>query len=274
MFVYHNNFWLNLHEFLRGEVYRRSAKPPPAINPSSLNGSERTAWESAIEVYTEVAKHDRVLDEESRRITNALSTTGNAKRLREGLLDARVTNALNRAAPIYRARLWTARQRDNDDWNAWAKALTDRHRTAMAAALAKAYGITWPSKPYFVDAVGETGGNPAFTHAPPSSQFRTRKQPLTHPVPFEVSQRLPYSSSGDIRWNSIEDADGRRGHRDLLRSKQLAKSGSSDGEKRQQDDARGDLDEEMARQAIVGNRIASSQNTPIKSSRRFLAPSH
>jgi hypothetical protein len=171
MFVYHNNFWLNLHEFLRGETYRRSAKLPPEIAPSSLTGSERAAWESAIEVYTEVAKRDRVLDEESRRITNALSTTGNATRLREGLLDARVTHALNDATPIYRARLWAARRRGNDDWNEWAKTLTDRHQAAMAAALAKAYGITWPPEPYLVDAVGESGGNPAFTQAPASSRF-------------------------------------------------------------------------------------------------------
>jgi hypothetical protein len=61
-----------------------------------------------------------------------------------------------------------ARQRDNDAWNAAAKALTDRHQDAMAAALAKVYGITWPREPYLVDAVGETGPNLGFTHEPPS----------------------------------------------------------------------------------------------------------
>jgi hypothetical protein len=47
-----------------------------------------------------------------------------------------------------------ARQRDNETWNASAKALVDRHETSMAAALAKVYGITWPREPYLVDAVG------------------------------------------------------------------------------------------------------------------------
>jgi hypothetical protein len=40
----------------------------------------------------------------------------------------------------------------------------------MSAALAKAYGITWPREPYLVDAVGETGANSGFTHSPRSSR--------------------------------------------------------------------------------------------------------
>jgi hypothetical protein len=171
MFVYQNNFWLNLHEFLRGEIYRRGAKLPPGIDPASLGDADRKAWDSAIEVYSDVAKQDQIFDDQARRITNALSTTGTAMRLRSGLLDARLTGALNAVAPIYRARLWLARQRDNDAWNASTKALTDRYQAAMSAALAKAYGITWPREPYLVDAVGETGANSGFTHNPPSSRY-------------------------------------------------------------------------------------------------------
>jgi hypothetical protein len=166
MFVYQNNFWLNLHQFLRGEIYRRGAKLTLGIDPASLDDADRKAWGSAIEIYTDVAKQDQLFDE-GRRINNTLAMTGDATSLRDGLLDARTTAALNAAAPIFRARLWPARQRDNDAWNASAKALTDGHQTAIAAALAKAYGITWPREPYLVDAVGETGPNSGFTHAPP-----------------------------------------------------------------------------------------------------------
>ena len=168
MFVYQNNFWVNLNEFLRGEIFRRGAKLPLGVDPASLDEGERKAWASAIEVYTEVAKLDRLFDAEARRISNALAMTGDAVRLPDGLLDARTTSALNAAAPIYRARLWTARQRDNQAWNASAKALTDRHQEAMTTALAKIYGVTWPREPYLVDAVGETGPNSGYTHEPPS----------------------------------------------------------------------------------------------------------
>jgi hypothetical protein len=167
-FVYQNNFWPNLNEFLRGEIYRRGARLPPGIDPASLNDTDRSAWASALEVYTDVAKWDRLFDDDARRIVNTLAMAGDTMRLRDGLLDARVTAALNAAAPIYRARLWDARRRDNEAWNTATKALTDRHQAAMSAALAQAYGITWPGEPYLVDAVGETGSNSAYTHEAPS----------------------------------------------------------------------------------------------------------
>jgi hypothetical protein len=167
MFVFQNNFWLNLHQFLRGEIYRRGVKIPLGIDPTSLNDSDRSAWASAIDVYTNVAKTDLVFDEAARRIANALATTGDLPRLPDGLIDVATTDALNAAAPIYRARLWPARQRDNDVWNASAKVLVDGHETAMATALANAYHITWPGDPFLVDAVGEIGPNSAVTHDGP-----------------------------------------------------------------------------------------------------------
>jgi hypothetical protein len=168
MFVYQNNFWLNLHHFLRGEIFRRGAKLPLGIDPASLDDADRNAWASVLEVYTEVAKQDLIFSREALTIANTLAMAGDVTRLSDGLLDARTTAALNTAAPIYRARLWPARQRDNDAWNASAKALTDRHQAAMTAALAKAYGITWPREPNLVDAVGETGPNSAFAHQAPA----------------------------------------------------------------------------------------------------------
>jgi len=167
LFVFQNNFWVNLHQFLRGEIYRRGASLPLGMDPAALSETDRTAWASAIEVYIDIAKGDLIFDENARRIANTLAMTGEAARLPEGLLDARTTAALNAAAPIYRARLWPDRERDNQAWNASAKALVDRHETAMLAALAKVYGATWPREPYLVDAVGEIGPNSAVTHDGP-----------------------------------------------------------------------------------------------------------
>jgi len=171
MFVYQNNFWLNLHQFMRGEIYRRGANLSPGIDPSSLDETDRKAWASALDVYAEIAKQDQIFDEDARQISNTLAMAGDVTRLRDGLVNAagaRTTGALNAAGPIYRARLWPARQRDNEAWNTSAKALTGRHQTAMAEALAKAYRVTWPQAPYLVDAVGETGPNSGFTHNAPA----------------------------------------------------------------------------------------------------------
>jgi hypothetical protein len=104
MFVYQNNFWLNLHEFLRGEIYRRGAKLTPGIDLASLTDADQKAWASAIEVYTGVAKQDQLFDEEAKRISNTLAMT-DVTRLGDGLFNARTTAALNAAAPIYRTRL-------------------------------------------------------------------------------------------------------------------------------------------------------------------------
>jgi hypothetical protein len=168
MFVFQNNFWINLHQFLRGEVFRQRTNRLLGIDPASLSDADRAAWASVLDVYTEVAKGDLVFDEGARRIANTLAMSGDVTRLPDGVLDARVSGALNTAAPIYRARLWPARQRDNDAWSVAAKALLDRHEPAMKAALAKAYGVTWPNGSYLVDVVGETGPNSAVTHAGPA----------------------------------------------------------------------------------------------------------
>jgi hypothetical protein len=136
MFVFQNSPWVNLHQFLRGEIYRRRVNAPRGLDPASLSEADRAAWASALEVYTGVSQQDLIFDPEARRIDNTLATAGDVSRLPDGLLDGSVTAALNAASPIYRARLWPARQRNNDEWNARAKALVDRHETAMASALA------------------------------------------------------------------------------------------------------------------------------------------
>jgi hypothetical protein len=168
MFVFQNNFWLNLHQFLRGEIYRRRVNAALGLDPASLSEADRAAWASVLDVYTGVSRQDLIFDAEAQQIDNTLAIVGDVARLRDGLLDTSTTAALNAAAPIYRLRLWPARQRDNDAWNAHAKALVDRHETAMASALASVYHITWPREPYLVDAVGEIGPNSAVTHVGPA----------------------------------------------------------------------------------------------------------
>ena len=116
MFVYQNNFWLNLHQFLRGEIFRRAAKLPLGIEPASLNESDQKAWASAIDVYTEVAKQNLLFDAEARRISNPLAMTGDITRLGDGLLDTRNSGAQRRRADLPRSTVAgpAARQRRMD----------------------------------------------------------------------------------------------------------------------------------------------------------------
>jgi hypothetical protein len=108
MFVFEDNFWLNLHQFLRGEVHRRNVKAKPGLDPASLTEPDRAVWNGVIDSYADLAKRDVLFDELLRRIGNALATAGDVAQLPVSLdsvigPDTRV--ALDAAAPIYRARI-------------------------------------------------------------------------------------------------------------------------------------------------------------------------
>jgi hypothetical protein len=170
MFVFQDDFWLNLHQFLRGEVNRRNVGAKPGLDTGSLPEADRGAWNRAIGSYVEVARHDVLFDDLSRRIGNALATVGDVKVLQESLdniIGANTRIALNSAAPIYRMRVWPARRRNNEAWIASAEALLRQHEATMAAILARIYGVGWPSDPILVDVVGEVGPNSAITHGGP-----------------------------------------------------------------------------------------------------------
>ena len=163
-FVFQNNFWLNLHQFVRGEAYRRSVKATPGLDPAALNDADRATWTAAVDAYADFAKRDVLFDDELRALNNALVPMRDVAQLPEGVVSAAATKTLNAAAPIYRAHTWPARQRDNDAWIARARALVEQHGAAMSVALARAYRIMWPDEPVLVDAVGEIGPNSAITH--------------------------------------------------------------------------------------------------------------
>jgi len=168
MFVFRNNFWLNLHQFLRGEVYRRREKLTLGIDPASLSDSERARWTAVIDTYIDVAKHDLVFDDWSTKTHNVLSGFGDATVVPDGVLEGTLVAALNAAAPIYRARLWPERRAANDAWIAVTKGVLEGREAVMKAALEHAYHLTWPSGLYLVTSVGEIGPASAVTHRGPA----------------------------------------------------------------------------------------------------------
>jgi hypothetical protein len=171
MFVFQNPFWLNLHQFLSGEAYRSSVRAVPGLDPATLNERERVAWSSAVNAYKDIFNRSMVLDEDLIRIANALALTEDSMQLPDSIdvtLGASVSAALKSAAPIYRAHMWPARRRDNDEWIASAKSLLRGHETAMKAALESVLQVKWPPEPILVDVVGETGPASAITHSAPT----------------------------------------------------------------------------------------------------------
>ncbi len=167
-FVFQNSFWLNLHQFLRGEIYRARVKLPPGLDATTLSDVDRGRWASALETYAGVAKHDLVFDDWSINTHTVLASLGDAAVVPDGAIDAAVVSALNAAAPIYRARLWPDRRAGNDRWIASAKVTLNGQEEMMVTALSQAYHLTWPAGPYLAVAVGEIGPASAVTHTGPA----------------------------------------------------------------------------------------------------------
>jgi hypothetical protein len=93
----------------------------------------------------------------------------------DGIIGTNTRVALNSAAPIYRTRVWPARQRDNEAWIASAKLLLVRHETTAKSTLARIYRVDWLSDSILVDVVGEVGPNSAITHdGPPGFSAHTQ----------------------------------------------------------------------------------------------------
>jgi hypothetical protein len=173
-FRFQNNFWVNLHHFVRGEARRRAFNAPPLMPVSALSEAERTAWTSALDGYAELANLDLVFDERLIRINNALATRGGAATLPEGLVEPGALAALNRAAPIYRAHLWPEHRRFNEEWIASTRPLVQRHAPALIRGLAAAYHVKWPTEPILVDASFEAGPVGGYTTGgPPGTAAHT-----------------------------------------------------------------------------------------------------
>src|SRR5260370_651352 len=104
-FRFQNNFWVNLHHFVRAEARRRALGAAPVLALASLSDSERVAWTAALDAYAELANKSLIFDSGLVAINNALAIRQDEARLPARLIDPAVTVALNRAAPVFRAPL-------------------------------------------------------------------------------------------------------------------------------------------------------------------------
>ena len=173
-FRFQDNFWVNLHHFVRAEARRRAFKAPLVIPASALSEAEQAAWSSGVDAYADLAKLDLLFDERLVRINNALASQGEAATLPEGLVEPGVLAALNRAAPVYRAHLWPEHRRLNEEWIAATRPLVEQHAQALTRALADAYHVKWPTEPILVDASCEAGPVGAYTTGgPPGTAAHT-----------------------------------------------------------------------------------------------------
>lgn len=147
VFVYQNNVWVNLHHFLRAEAFRRSRGLPLQLPLETLNPDEQSAWQSALDVYSGLAKRAYISAETLTRMDNALAMLSGPTIHGPTAIDPKFVAALNRAASIYRAHRWIQVQLQNRHWIAAHSDSIQSHAPAITAALGKVFGVTPPSEP-------------------------------------------------------------------------------------------------------------------------------
>jgi len=164
LFSFHSNAWLNLHHILwsRGE-----GAPLPAL----MQEAERKAWAAGMEFYAPYSKRNLIFDDVLITINEALRTAEGKTSL-EGLrIDFRVRATLERLMPIYRKYWWPSHDQSNRDWIAAVRPLVDRYGAALNTAIARAYDVSTPDNPVWVD---------VSVRAHPNGGYETG--PVTHVV--------------------------------------------------------------------------------------------
>lgn len=159
LFSFHSNPWLNLHHILW-------SKGEGAPLPAEMPAAERTAWAAGVEFYAPYSKRNLIIDDELIAIKEALRTVGNRTDL-DGLpINDGVRETLERLMPIYRKHWWPAHDRTNREWITLVRPLIDRHGSALNRAITRAYGVTMPDNPVWVDVSVRAHPNGAYETGP------------------------------------------------------------------------------------------------------------
>jgi hypothetical protein len=189
VFELHSGFWINLHHFLYLQARLTEGNPtstdngrgqaPPNEPPVSLldfPATEIQAWQDAVKFYAkDLAKRDLLLNGDMENINNRLAdmetcpdlegkTSPSCKSgLRPDLIEA-----LERAAPVFRAHWWPEQDRTNREWIARVAPMVRQLGVELSGQLADIYQRPWPANRLRVDVVWYGGPFGAYTSLNPT----------------------------------------------------------------------------------------------------------
>ncbi len=175
VFEFHSGFWINLHHALYEQARIREQRPTarPEKPSASADAEKKTsgeasgelptteekAWNEAVEYYaTSLARRDLLFDGDMVDIKNRLADletcadlSGKSEYRCAAGLRPELIAALERAAPVYRARWWNEHDRTNRAWIAATEPLVREFGAKLAEQLATVYRAEWPSGKIRVD---------------------------------------------------------------------------------------------------------------------------
>ena len=181
VFELHSGFWINLHHFLYEQArQQRDAKneksgaaPTPAAG--ELSAAERGAWDAALRYYTaNFADSDLVFNSDLVAVKDRLSDLENCAELSgktvkecDAEFPPALAQALEHAAPVYRAHWWPQHDRENRRWIAQVAPLVRQNSVGLAQRLAEIYQAKWPREKIRVDVCAYANWAGAYTTLDP-----------------------------------------------------------------------------------------------------------
>jgi hypothetical protein len=188
VFEMHSGFWVNLHHFLylqarllKGNSSStdtvRGAAQPDELPVSLIDFPEADihAWQDAVAFYSkDLAGRDLLLNGDMEIINNQLSALetcaeleGKTTPLCKSGLRQDLVEALERAAPVYRAHWWAQQDRANREWIAQVAPMIQKMGVELSGQLSDVYQKPWPSQRLRVDVVWYGGPFGAYTSLDP-----------------------------------------------------------------------------------------------------------
>jgi hypothetical protein len=177
VFEFHSGFWLNLHHTLYYEARLRRESPSSPSTPfmPRLSPAEQRAWDSDVSFYASTyAGKDLYYSLEMVLIKNQLGDfetcpdlAGIKRKSCDAGLPEKLTQALDSAAPIYRAHLWRQQDQINRRWIFAVAPLVRNNGLELSHRLAEIYQTDWPKDRIRVDVAGFATVQGAYTTLDP-----------------------------------------------------------------------------------------------------------
>jgi hypothetical protein len=189
VFELHSGFWINLHHTIYHEARLRTAtaspdktgrtsgpalKTSPVARPA-YSAAEQKAWDDAVSYYAaNFADKDLLFSTDLIQLKNQLSDfedcdelSGKTKKFCDAGLLPKLTQALEAAAPVYRAHLWSDHDRANRRWILRVAPLVVEQGIGLSERLADIYQTRWPRQKIRVDVTAYANSAGAYTTLDP-----------------------------------------------------------------------------------------------------------
>jgi len=189
VFELHSGFWINLHHTLYNEArLRKNLASPDKVGKTSgpelktspdakraFTAAEQKAWEEVVSYYAiNFADKDLLFSSELVQLKNQLSDfedcdelSGKTKKFCDAGLPPKLAQALEAAAPVYRAQLWPEHDRANRRWILRVAPLVIEQGVGLSERLADIYQTRWPRQKIRVDVTAYANWAGAYTTLDP-----------------------------------------------------------------------------------------------------------